>query len=447
MKKRRLLTTYAICAAVYLATASCYAEDQYDYNDTDIGFVQSDGRSGTEEWDTDTTITRTSRSNTTMQYTSAETSALNKKSNLRNKMKDLINEIKNDPDSGYGEDFFTNDGNRIMDLAVKTYDPRDMVDEFNAAMDYIDAVETAKAEGNGWVDRNTKASERIIPWNIGEYNTLSFLEKCAVLISLNLTSGKPIGNEAHYRFSGFTLDNQKPVQIHFDDSYEQHNQHFLDYTIPGGTNVRSDLYVGFPQLRDTSEYSKRFTGWLKWADDNGFPKDTSGHIADTSNIEWSAVVVDEMYIGYLTEYQIEDVKKDVIKSYNFTSNQRRWKITLNGQEIPTPIITDNELHELNLTEIYEQYGPGTYHIVPEQLATVTRATYVEYDICEYLFDVRTGTILWFNEQKVSALNGRGVYVGETTSATPEWIATGDEFTRTINRVGEVQHEGGTQREE
>ena len=50
----------------------------------------------------------------------------------------------------------------------------------------------------------------------------------------------------------------------------------------------------------------------------------------------------------------------------------------------------NEEHSFR----FQGYQPGVYLVVPEQEAVYTVGMYVEYDICEYLFNTEARMVLY-----------------------------------------------------
>ena len=83
----------------------------------------------------------------------------------------------------------------------------------------------------------------------------------------------------------------------------------------------------------------------------------------------------------------------------------------------------------------------------EQKAYVTKATYVQYDICNYLFETDTGNILYYTESLVTGRGGGSILINESTNNTPKWHKTGDTFTVRVNNLGQYDVDGtDTQRE-
>ena len=183
-----------------------------------------------------------------------------------------------------------------------------------------------------------------------------------------------------------------------------------------------------------NDYTSRFNGLIAKANDNGWNDNTSVYMNDS------------ITVCLLTDYHVYSAKKDYITHTSFLNNERRWTITLNGNPIGEPVITDDPRHQLNFTNVYKKYGAGEYHIVAEQLADVQRATFVQYEIGEYLFETDTGNILWFNESRICGNGGGSIFLNAIT--TQEWVETEDTFDITINDLGEIEKDGSaTQREE
>ena len=66
---------------------------------------------------------------------------------------------------------------------------------------------------------------------------------------------------------------------------------------------------------------------------------------------------------------------------------------------------------------------------------------MSYDICDYLFDIETKNLLYFNEKTVSDGNGGSIYLGG--EAREGWVATGDVFNWNVNNLGEIERDGST----
>ncbi len=213
----------------------------------------------------------------------------------------------------------------------------------------------------------------------------------------------------------------------------------------GGTHIREDAFMGVPSLSYFDLYSERFNAFEQMARKEGWPSqlDNRGLRRYYIDPRMSSALSDDVYIALLTEYSIIEGEKDVITNVNYTSDERRWTIYLDGQPVSEPIITDNPLHALDFTTVYNEHGAGEYYVVAEQLATYNKSTFIKYNKAEYMFDMATGSILWWNESKYSNGGGGSIYLGTEYIDTPEWVATGDTFNITVNNHGEVDTDDGS----
>ncbi|MFR3808714.1 MAG: hypothetical protein ACLTX3_07120 [Lachnospiraceae bacterium] len=97
-------------------------------------------------------------------------------------------------------------------------------------------------------------------------------------------------------------------------------------------------------------------------------------------------------VGYIKDYHIENITRNVITDVSHKSNVRRWVVTKDGGS-QVVMQTDNPQHQFDFTAV----DPGEYTITAYQKVTYTVATQIKYDICEYLFDPVTKGLLYFNE--------------------------------------------------
>ncbi len=187
------------------------------------------------------------------------------------------------------------------------------------------------------------------------------------------------------------------------------------------TGVRTDLISG--GFQDFNSWSERF---------NHLTRFTSNSMADFCSV------------GYIKEYHIANVTTNGIQVVDYTSDTRRWRVYNRdtgellhpeGADSDGYIYTNNPRRQLSMTF----NTAGHYRIVAEQEANYYMRTSVSYDICEYLFDLETRNLLYFNERTVS--NGSGGAVNLNGEQQHGWIETGDVFNWTINDLGEIETDG------
>lgn len=136
-------------------------------------------------------------------------------------------------------------------------------------------------------------------------------------------------------------------------------------------------------------------------------------------------------VGYIKDYHIENITRNVITDVSHKSNVRRWVVTKDGGS-QVVMQTDNPQHQFDFTAV----DPGEYTITAYQKVTYTVATQIKYDICEYLFDPVTKGLLYFNEKTVANGTGGTVNMGKVTKEG--YVATGDVFRVHVNDLGQVQ---------
>ena len=437
MKKLIYITLIGlILSSNFIATVSAEnVETTIDLDDDSTYYLQSNGKSGYNSSKSGDTSNNSNQENT-RNYTTAESNAMSTKSSIRSMLNDWINQIKNT--ESYADTFFTNSNQDALNLAFSTVSINDVTKLLESVNKFKE--QTASSE-TAWINHNVLPSEMTIDEK-SDINNMTEQEKSDIK--------KHIVNDKHSNANIQNNEKKTVTENHiiyniFDSSngltlfrqdingniYNPHGN--FPYFNPG-TLVRRDVYNGFPSMRDTSNYADRFNGLLAQANDNGWNDSTSVYLDDA------------VTVSLLTNYHLYSVKKDYITNTSYISNERRWNIQLDGKSLGDPVITDDPEHELNFTEIYKKHGAGKYHIVAEQLASVQRATFVAYDICEYLFETGTGNILYYNESLVRGAGGGSIFLNAITSQ--EWVETNDTFDITINDLGEVEKDGAsTQREE
>lgn len=493
MKRHKRIISYIIILAVVGSSAVfSYADGEgqevvIDGNSDDSYFMQSDGQSGEQSYTSTETTNNTTSTNSTTQTTSEKNTLATRSDvyNTVNGWKGLAKETdqyKNGKFMGYGL------GDRATNFTYITVPKYDIAELLNKVTTYTNTTNDLHIETNGsgdtvesrdndssndWIDSSdylngTPSTTLGHEAHNTDYGDMSLEERNEVKTGIVLNEkgdndlskehikeqtenvlgndydSSAYGNE-DFTMSGSATNGTSYMNWNPNSGYynpQLRNDNSTNYTVP-----RIDLYTGVPSFKYSSDsYKNRFSQYYNLANYENWPSyygDFGKKYYETNRgMYTSAALSDDVYIGYFTEYHIENVTKDYISNVNYTSDERRWTIYLNDSPVSDPVITDNPQHELNFTEVYQTYGAGQYYVVAEQLATYTKSTYVTYDKCEYLFDLGTGVILWFNESKVDNGRGGGVYLGTEDVDTPEWVATGDSYKVTVNDYGEIESNDG-----
>lgn len=502
MFKKRLknyIIPFSLVFAMLFSTP-VYAdnEDNEGYN-TNWGsgeeiYIRSDGEDGYQtEHNTD--VSTNSQSSNVRQLTQAEMNTSAAIGNVRTSLNDIRNQIRNNPETSLYGNFFTNMGGSGTDIITFGSLPisrLEYADILNNFMNYRDSLNSTTNYFNNIslpsvtfpeLDSNSFTGlsgddQRIVTNGIVSYatgnndlsrNTLMNGSFASILTHRNrLDFGLfRLGCAGTGMVGLGNLLRLSLGNLRYPNGGGQMNNYYLQ--TPDTQLVRTDIFSGEPYLRATENYTDRFTPLLQRAREEGWPIDTIINIGDPSgnpsrgmltapsqasyrfanntDMRWNGVsssLSDQYYIGLLTDYHIDSVQTDVITNINYTSNERRWTITRDGEPVSEPVITNNPYHELDFTPIYQEHGPGRYDVFCEQYATYVRSMYVMYSTGEYLFDLETGTILWFDETLTSSNNGSGINLG--TVSEEGWVATGDTFTVNVNDLGTVEvGETGTDR--
>ena len=496
-KFKNCIIPFSLIFAMLISTPA-YAEDGSDY-DTNWGSgdnitIRSDGQDGYQtEHNTD--ITTNSSNSNVRQLTQAEMNTSAAISNVRSSLNDIRNQIKNDPNTSLYGNFFTNMGGSGTDIITFGSLPisrLEYADILNNYMNYRDSLNP---------DTNYFNNISLPSVSFPELDAYSFTGLSAddqkivtngivslakgsndfsrdTLMNGSITSILNLRNRLDFGlfnigcvgagFAGFgNMLKLNLGNLRYPNGGGQMNNYFL--TTPDTQLVRTDIFSGTPPLRSTNQYTDRFTPLLQRAREEGWPIDiiininsntgnpsrgmlnTPSHasyrFANNTDMRWNGVssaLSDQYYIGLLTDYHIDSVQTDVITNINYTSDERRWTIKKDGEPVSEPVITNNPYHELDFTPIYQEHGPGQYEVYCEQYATYVRSMYVMYSTGEYLFDLETGTILWYDETLTSSNTGSGINLGTVTEEG--WVATGDTFTVNVNDLGTVDvGETGTDR--
>lgn len=395
-----------------------------DGNDTSVYYLKSDGETdGERTINTDAEINRSN--DDSVQYSQSEKNAIDTKKSIRDILSGWRMKVQNTEE--YKDKFWltTYDAINIAIGDITASDAKSLVES-------VKKLQTETRTDASWVNRN------IIP-SAGEkeesVDGISRKEKHEILAEI-VRQESPI--------SGIWFDDDL-VRTEISNNHPEYNFHYTPLHliirddkekpyIQNGETVRTDIYPGYPPMRDTTTYTNRFNPLISEVVDNGWDQSGSVYMNDTVNI------------SMLTDYHLYSVVKDYVTQTEYVSNERRWTITKDGTAIGDPVITDDPRHELNFTEVYKDNGAGEYHVVAEQIADIKKSTFAQYDICEYLYETDTGAVLWYNEKMVRNGMGGSIYLNTVTSR--EWVETGDTFDITINDLGEIEKEGsGTQREE
>lgn len=491
MKRYKKIITYLLISAVVGSSVFfSYADEnegiQINIEDDDQ-HITSDGQTGTKSY---TNTETTNNTTTTSDYvpTKSETNTLNARTNVYDTVNSWRNQAKSTDQYKNGKYMGYGWGDKASNFTYITVPKYEMADLLNKVTTYKNETNDLHVDtdssgnttetrdndsSNDWIDSSSYLNGTPSN-NLGhnaentDYGDMSLDERNAVKTGVVLNEkGDTDHSKEHIEEekentvgSGYEDGNYGNDDFTMKDSSSNSGQSHLDWSNQGAsyynpndrssstlyTVPRTDLFTGVPTFKYcTDSYKDRFTQYYNQADREGWPSyygDFGKKYYETNRGSYtSAALSDDEYIGYFTEYHIESATKDFITNVNYTSDERRWTIYLDDTQVSDPVITDNPQHELNFTEVYQTYGAGQYYVVAEQLATYSKSTYVTYDKCEYLFDMSTGVILWFSESKTTNGKGGSVYLGTEDVDTPEWVATGDTFTVTVNDYGDVETQG------
>ncbi len=494
MIKRRLNRALAVilCAAISVncINLSVRAEEQTDTvtMDGDTYVIHSDGQNGVQQ-ENNTDINTNTSTHTGVQLTQAELNTSTNISASRRGFNDLRNMIKNNPSSLYGgTNFFGNAGTNGTDIVTFGAMPitREQYAQYlNNVLNYRNTL----VNQTRYFDTNTMPHYTLPTLDAPSFNNLNDEDKMIVNNGIVAhEKGDTNLTRIHLVGGGWIIDPRSFLNFNLFQFFQNGGVFYIGNS--GGNtggqsyndminafyeaatrlgfqtqHIRTDIFNGAPRMRDAPSYSQRYAPVFDFANNEQWPiteyfyvndvSHTSGSVSGRNTYSYappgdprwgnvSNALSDQYWIGLLTDYHIDTVQKDYISNVNYTSDDRRWTILKDGQPVSEPVITDNPYHELNFTEVYNQYGPGHYDVKCEQYATFTRSIYVKYSSCDYLFDVRTGTILWYSESLVA--NGRGNSVNLGTEQLEDWVETGDTFSINVNDLGTVEvGESGTDR--
>lgn len=363
------------------------------------------------------------------QPTAAESGAYNEKSSINNILKGYIDQIKNDRNFNTAGIQFDNTGLfSYGTLRVPDTDIANLLSHVQAFEGYLSQQEGLDRWTNIYdeVSVNEHPRKNLDPTE-GDWDSLSADEKKAVKEKIAEQEGAsqdvyctghyiPLAGTNNYQ-THFLFEGSRNVPFSIWTQFPSYN-----YRGPY-SDVRSDLIQG--GFQDFNTWSGRFTGLSRF----------------TSNS-----MEDYCLIGYIKDYHISNVKAHDVHIINWTSDQRRWKVINkdtgevmhpDGADADGYIITDNPEHALTIA--FDQ--AGHYQVIAEQKAKYYEGTTVSYDICDYLFDMETKNLLYFNEKTVSDGNGGSIYLGG--EEREGWVATGDVFNWNVNNLGEIEKDGST----
>ena len=432
VKKKIFVTAVAILLLSSPVTVLAdNVSETLDGNDSTVVYIRSDGENTsttTQSGDT----TNNSSSQSSRQLTQAEQNAVSKKSDIRSELAKWKQKAMNSAD--YNSRFYLTNYNAVNAAFTKI-----SASEANRMAELVRELKEQSTDEAEWVNRNyppgiggtdsssdlknmsqkekKEAEKEIIRNEIGDAEYLYEENR--------VSQWKPEDNETG---SDFTIT-VTPIHILIKNDNSGSNTYEQN-----GNNTRTDMMPGYPTMKDTTTYTDRFNPIISEVEDN--------HWNDSSSVSLN----DSITVTLITDYHLYSAKKDYVTHTDFLSDERRWTITKDGVSLGDPVITDDPRHELNFTDVYKDNGPGVYHIIAEQLANVQRATYVQYDKGEYLYETNTGALLWYNEETVRGSGGGSILLNIKTSQ--EWVETGDTFDLTINDLSDIETEGSaTEREE
>lgn len=451
-----------------LFSKTVYADEAtVDIGDGTQVIISSDGQDGTESYNQGSETDNTSTSNTTQHYTQEQRNAISYRNSIYNQTRSWYSEMVNMRNHQY-QNFSGGFSDNITNMTISSLHKSEIAKLLN------NVNNLANAGASDWYSNSynwgnlTKPSTSLSDDGSWSELTSEEREKIREGIVKNENSNFYISQNGGTVFAfnvgavAFFIHDFLGGQI-CSSSYGSENiqnGRFLQrgsiYTNPGRIAI-PNVYLGTPQIHFTDNYIDNFNGYKQMAFQEGWKinRNPNNILQYTYNPNMlfggaTASLNDNVYIALLTDYHVYSVTKEHVTNIDYTSDERRWTITLNGQPVGTPLVTDNPKHELNFTEVYEQYGAGDYVVVADQLALITKANFVQYDICNYLFDAESGNLLYAEEKLVRNGYGKSILLDEETSETPEWTPTGDTFTIHVNDLGELSYDGenpGTERTE
>ena len=366
----------------------------------------------------------TGKVNNTYQPTEAESGAWNEKSSVKGSLQNYIDRIKNS-NQYFGTGDISQGGNMLSyGMTQLTEDEvQNLLDHIKAFEKYLSQQDGLGSSVNDYNEvKGTELPQKALPAIEGDWDKLSKEDQDKIKDKITEQEGIPDNTSDRTKLDGssgnsVTLKDVSPAVPPLQVIY--------DYITAGTrgdySGIRNDLIRG--GLNDCNSWSNRFKGLER---------------VTSNNME------DYCVLAYIKDYHISNVKIDDVNVIDWTSDQRRWRVTnTDTGEIMHPkgadkdgyIITDNPQHALSLAFA----KAGHYKVVAEQKARYTMRTSVKYDICDYLFDAETRTLLYFNERLVSNNSGGSVYIdGEENEG---WVETGDVFNWNVNDLGEIEKDG------
>lgn len=428
-KHIKKIFTYFMIGVLLIPNISLAKEKQNEinYDDNSEYYIKSDGKNGNESSKSKEKNANSS-TNTTTHYTAAQINASENRKSVQSNVKEWLNQVKNE--ESYADDFVTSAGNDAINITLSTVSADKVKALLSKVSELKKSTQTSETSyyNNNYdksdINNDIKKTDGTVTNEELQRYKAEIVKKNHPNATTNSQTSKSAGNNKYHIEFGSRI---KMINPNIDMKIIRR---YINGTIP----VRPDIYSGEPSMADSETYTDRYNGLVTQAEEKGWNNTTSVYMDDS------------ITIALLTDYHIESIEKEHIEIKSYASNERKWHIKLDDVTLCDPIITDNPKHELNFTEIYKEHGPGTYYIVCEQLANVTKSTYITYSTGEYLYEADTGNILYFYESVVTNGAGGAIHLDQTESQ--EWVETNDTFTIVVNDLGEVETDGSaTQREE
>lgn len=456
--KKIIFTAIVSISLSMCFSCKCYAtESTVNYGDGTSVTMTSDGQSGSSTQNQGSNTTNNSNSSTSRQYTQEERNAITYRNNIYSQTKgwyaDLVNKRNNN--FPYFSDGSSNNisnitiGSLNKSAVARLINNVNQLNNAGAPSWYYNTYNwgssskpsTSLEDDGSWNNLSPDEKERIREGILKQENSRFSIVQNGHNGQTFFFDLGPVAFHTHPYLGGQICASSYGTEIHSGRYIIRSSQ----YTNPGTIAV-PNVYLGSPQIHFTNNYIDNFNGFAQMARNEGWKNstDSNGVLQYDYNQNMlfggsTASLNDNVYIALLTDYHVYSAQKDYISHIDYTSNQRRWTITLNGEPVGEPVITDNPRHELDFTPVYQEHGAGDYEVVAEQLAIVTRATYVKYDIGTYLFDAESGNLLYAEEKMVRNGSGKSLLLDEETSSEEEWMPTGDSFIVHVNDLGELSY--------
>lgn len=423
-KKRRVLLITALCLlapeGIHTACAASVADAEINRGEY-VDLVTP----GQSEAETNVSAEHTTQTGggKSAQATSAETNAHREQQNVRGILKKLKDAAASDAKAnGYG---VMADGKDLVGIGFVRVSEDTLermlgsVRRFTeyVGQDHVNAYYNNQSEENGMLAKKSLASDRSV-------DGLTREEKRQIKEEIGKKEGIRISKAQTARFNLKGLGGQP---YHMDFTGGSPLFAVRGHQIPAGgicrNEIRKDLILG--GMNDFSSWNGRFAQLESYV---------------------SNAMEDSCCLSYLEDYHIRKADRHYVTGTQYT-DKRRWAVyqaaadgsSPQGEPVAVEERT-NEEHSFR----FQGYQPGVYLVVPEQEAVYTVGMYVEYDICEYLFNTETRTMLYFRERLADNGKGGSIFLGQKKESG--WQKTGDVFRVTVNDLGEVEQDGSaTQR--